>query len=153
MEDLSFVSRKKALWKQFADDHIEKQLINPFANWEGVKYRASLSKDDPNYGKPVEGSKTEYRGKQAHKHISNEVIELCHVIAYHGQQQPNGTYTVTFGVLFQAYITISNKLVGMLMRARKHSLLDFEGEMLYQGRDEKIVITLFVLPERSTSRV
>jgi hypothetical protein len=30
----------------------------------------------------------------------------------------------------------------MLLRARKHRLLDFEGEMLYQGRDDKKIITL-----------
>lgn len=30
----------------------------------------------------------------------------------------------------------------MLLRARKHGLIDFEGEMLYQRRDEDTIITL-----------
>lgn len=30
----------------------------------------------------------------------------------------------------------------MLMRARKHKLLHFEGEMLFQRRDEGVMITL-----------
>ena len=35
-----------------------------------------MKKGDPNYGKPVEGSKTEARGKKAHERISNEIVEL-----------------------------------------------------------------------------
>lgn len=30
----------------------------------------------------------------------------------------------------------------MLLRARKHGLVDFEGEMLFQRRDEHVIITL-----------
>lgn len=30
----------------------------------------------------------------------------------------------------------------MLLRARKHKLVDFEGEMLYQRQDEDVIITL-----------
>ena len=35
-----------------------------------------LKKGDANYGKPVAGSKTEARAKQAHERISNEIVEL-----------------------------------------------------------------------------
>lgn len=136
------------LWQQFADDHREKQLINPFSNWEGATHRQRLSKDDENYGKPVSGSKTELRGKQAGDHISREVIELCYVINDLGRRQQDGTVTITFGELFEAYLTISNKLVGTLIRARKNKFVSFQGEMLYQGRDEGIIITLICLPEK-----
>lgn len=35
---------------------------------------------------------------------------------------------------------INNKLVGLLLRARKHKLVDFEGEMLFQRRDDDVPI-------------
>jgi len=44
--------------------------------------------------------------------------------------------------LFELYKVISNKIVGLLIRARKHGLVEFEGEMLYQKRDDNVVITL-----------
>jgi hypothetical protein len=50
---------------------------------------------------------------------------------------------IEFGKLFQIYTKISNKLVGMLLRARKYKLLNFDGEMLYQGRDDATLITLY----------
>ena len=49
---------------------------------------------------------------------------------------------VTFGRLFERYTRISNKVVGMLLRARKQNLVHFEGEMLFQRRDDGVIITL-----------
>lgn len=95
------------------------------------------------YGRPPEGSKTEMRGIKAHNHISGEIIELCSVIRQVGMEKSDGSYIVTFGVLFQTYTVISNKVVGILLRARKHGLVDFEGEMLFQRRDDNKIITLF----------
>ncbi|XP_041351161.1 actin-binding Rho-activating protein-like [Gigantopelta aegis] len=138
---------KIALWQNKADEHKEKQLINPFSEWEGASHRAKLSKDDKEYATPVPGSFTEKRGREASNHISNEIIQLCHVIAEHGTRQADGTYVVTFGELFEAYTRISNKLVGMLMRARKQKLLTFEGEMLFQRRDDDVKITVFTVPD------
>ena len=40
------------------------------------------------------------------------------------------------------YNRINDKLVGLLIRARKHDLLEFEGEMLYQGRDDETWVVL-----------
>ena len=108
-------------------------------------------KHDKEYGRPVAGSKTEARGKHAGMHIGGEVVHLCEVIEKIGQWQPDGTVTVTFGRLFNRYTTISNKVVGMLMRARKQELLDFEGEMLWQRRDDDKIITLYHMPERTTA--
>jgi hypothetical protein len=45
----------------------------------------------------------------------------------HGQQDENGQTLILFGDLFEVYSTISDKVVGMLLRARKHQLLYFEG--------------------------
>ena len=42
------------------------------------------------------------------------------------------------------YNRINDKLVGLLIRARKRDLVHFEGEMLYQNRDdEKFVSTSY----------
>lgn len=40
------------------------------------------------------------------------------------------------------YTVISDKLVGMLLRARKHKILDFEGEVLFQRKDDHVPIIL-----------
>ena len=103
---------------------------------------------------------TERRGKDAHTHISREVEELCAAIRTIGRREggdglrdggvgdrgcaEHGTETVTveFGKLFEHYVTISNKLVGVLLRARKQGLVHFEGEMLWQGQDDRVLITL-----------
>uniref|UniRef100_A0A8C5AP14 Costars domain-containing protein n=1 Tax=Gadus morhua TaxID=8049 RepID=A0A8C5AP14_GADMO len=53
-----------------------------------------------------------------------------------------GSVTVEFGRLFEHYVTISNKLVGVLLRARRQGLVHFDGEMLWQGQDDRVVITL-----------
>jgi len=104
-------------------------------------------KQDKQYGRPVAGSQTEARGKYAGLHISQEVFDLCKIIYRRGEHQPDGTVTITFGRLFNIYTTISNKLVGMLMRARKQELVHFEGEMLWQRRDEEKIITLLRMPD------
>lgn len=41
---------------------------------------------------------------------------------------------------FQIYTCINDKLVGLLLRARKHKFVDFEGEMLFQRRDDDVPI-------------
>lgn len=64
-----------------------------------------------------------------------------------GREQPDGTVWVTFGRLFERYTRISNKVVGMLLRARKQNLVHFEGEMLFQKRDDDVIITLLHMPE------
>ena len=45
-------------------------------------------------------------------------------------------------MLFKIYNRINDKVVGLLIRARKKDLLSFEGEMLYQGRDDLTWIVL-----------
>uniref|UniRef100_A0A8C5DIV3 Si:dkey-29b11.3 n=1 Tax=Gouania willdenowi TaxID=441366 RepID=A0A8C5DIV3_GOUWI len=80
-----------------------------------------------------------------------EIQELCEVIRTIGEPRDadvggcaseKKVFTVEFGKLFDHYVAISNKLVGILLRARKQKLVDFEGEMLWQGKDDHSVITL-----------
>lgn len=37
---------------------------------------------------------------------------------------------------------ISDSLVGILMRAKKRKLLYYDGDMLFQGKDDKVIITV-----------
>ena len=117
------------------------------AAWhDGMSLQQRLVGHDASYGRPAAGSLTERRGRQAGVHISGEVVQLCGVIEELGERQDDGTVSVTFGVLFDAYTRLSNKLVGMLLRARKQGLVAFEGEMLYQRRDDDVPIRLLCRP-------
>merc|ERR1712165_527517 len=128
-----------------------------------------LTKNDIGYGTPIPGSKTEARGKLAHQRVSREIWELCCIIEEHGitrkkklsKKKKNVTlnsennndivdeeeeYTtiskINFGSLFKIYTFISSNLVGILLRARKYGLVEFEGECLFQRQDDDVIITL-----------
>ncbi|KAL8186485.1 UNVERIFIED_CONTAM: hypothetical protein K2H54_072248 [Gekko kuhli] len=127
-------------WQSWSEDHVDYQRRNPFSSNRPVTLCAR--RGDASYGRPPEGSKTEQRGKDAHTHIGKEVEELCLVIRNVGMTGQDGHVKITFKQLFDRYVTISNKVVGVLLRARKHGLVDFEGEMLWQGKDDDVIITL-----------
>ncbi|KAM3873464.1 actin-binding Rho-activating protein [Diretmus argenteus] len=140
----------KENWQRWSDERQEYQKHNPFGH--DAKTTAVVpQRGQDGYGKPLEGSRTEQRGKDAHTHISREVQELCEAIRNIGEPRGRGgdgcgdngeMITVEFGKLFEHYVTISNKVVGILLRARKQGLVHFEGEMLWQGQDDHVVITL-----------
>ncbi|XP_026084008.1 actin-binding Rho-activating protein-like [Carassius auratus] len=127
-------------WQKWSNDHCDYQKNNPFSN--GKVIPPQIQRGQEGYGRPLEGSKTEERGKDAHSHISREVTELCRVILESRESGDDSRPAVRFGTLFERYVTISNKLVGVLLRARKQGLVHFEGEMLWQGRDDGVIITL-----------
>ena len=81
-----------------------------------------MCKDDANYGRPVAGSKTELRGKQAGIHISSEMVELCNIIRSLGVAQDDGSYAITFGDLFEFYTRISNKVTALFLVHPLHRL-------------------------------
>ena len=128
-----------------------------------------LTKNDIGYGTPIPGSQTEARGKLAHQRVSREIWELCCIIEEHGitrkkkipkkkkkvddqnerdhdeteeEEEFTTTSKIDFGTLFKIYTYISDKLLGMLLRARKYGLVDFEGECLFQRQDDDVIITL-----------
>nr|XP_025850807.1 actin-binding Rho-activating protein [Vulpes vulpes] len=140
----SQVDDLKGRWQQWADEHIQSQKLNPFS--EEFDYQLAMStrlhKGDEGYGRPKEGTRTAERAKRAEEHIYREIMDLCFIIRTMAHQRRDGKIQVTFGDLFDRYVRISDKVVGILMRARKHGLVDFEGEMLWQGRDDHVVITL-----------
>ncbi|XP_036393779.1 actin-binding Rho-activating protein-like [Megalops cyprinoides] len=130
----------KENWQKWSNDHREYQKHNPFSNDTPVTVH--IQRGQGGYGRPPEGSRTDQRGKEAQSHIGREVQELCQVIRDIGESREDGRYVVEFGRLFDRYVTISNKVVGVLLRARKQGLVHFEGEMLWQGRDDHVLITL-----------
>ncbi|KAF5915224.1 actin-binding Rho-activating protein [Diceros bicornis minor] len=138
------VNNLKGRWQQWADEHIQSQKLNPFS--EEFDYQLAMStrlhKGDEGYGRPKEGTKTAERAKRAEEHIYREIMDMCFIIRTMAPRRRDGKIQVTFGDLFDRYVRISDKVVGILMRARKHGLVDFEGEMLWQGRDDHVVITL-----------
>ncbi|XP_066444124.1 actin-binding Rho-activating protein-like [Eleutherodactylus coqui] len=142
------ISDLRKVWQHRSEEHLEKQRLNPFSDDFDHQHAMDvrLHKGDNGYGRPEEGSKTEQRGKRAHQHIQKEIDEICLVIRDLGVRGRDGRIRVTFGRLFDSYVRISDKVVGILLRARKHGRLDFEGEMLWQGVHDKVIITLLVEP-------
>nr|XP_045602347.1 uncharacterized protein LOC123760643 [Procambarus clarkii] len=138
------VSDIKKKFNQKIEEHKAAQLDNPFSEWEGAGSTARrLSKDDEGYGMPLPGSATERRRQAAEARIMTDIRYLCDMIWDCSEwRSPDGRAAITFGKLFKLYITISDKVVGILLRARKHHFVYFEGEMLYQRRDDDKVIEL-----------
>ncbi|XP_066482589.1 actin-binding Rho-activating protein [Tiliqua scincoides] len=138
------VHNLKGKWQDWADQHVITQKLNPFS--EEFDYELAMAtrlhKGDDGYGRPKEGSKTAERAKRAEDHIYREMKDMCFIIRTMSQLNHSCKNQVTFGELFDRYVRISDKVVGILMRARKHGMLDFEGEMLWQGRDDHVLITL-----------
>ncbi|XP_075154762.1 uncharacterized protein LOC142228265 isoform X2 [Haematobia irritans] len=131
------------MFNQQVNQHKQSQLLNPFAQTDGrVSPKPTFSKDE--YGKPLAGSLTEMRGQKANIHVLKEMLELCQIIdseGYNVKDEP-GMRVIPFGELFNIYNYISDKVVGILLRARKHKLVEFEGEMLFQRRDDDVPIFL-----------
>lgn len=70
------------------------------------------------------------------------------MIEEHGKPIASDVVEIKFGELFRLYQVISNKVVGVLIRARKYGFVEFEGEMLYQRRDDNVIIKLVKSPPR-----
>ncbi|XP_042230212.1 actin-binding Rho-activating protein-like [Homarus americanus] len=137
------VSDMKNKFDKKIEEHKQAQLENPFSEWEGAGRTRRLSKEDIGYGKPLPGSKSELRSQAAQAHIMMDIRYLCDMIWDCSEwRSPDGRAAITFGKLFKLYIAISDKVVGTLLRARKHRFVQFEGEMLYQRRDDDKVIEL-----------
>ena len=131
---------RAAMWdqKQAAADAESK--ANPFSN----KYDGGtkLKKGDAGYGTAVAGSATAARAAKAQEWVENEIEKLLTVIAEHGELNGDKKVFITFGKLFEVYADISDTLVGILMRARKRKRLTYDGDMLFQGAHDNVVVTI-----------
>ena len=74
--------------------------------------------------------------------IYKDVRQLIQAIRSRGKVKENKDVCISFEDLFNLYNAISNKLVGLLIRGRKQKLLSFDGEILFQNRDENVIICL-----------
>ncbi|XP_010872134.1 actin binding Rho activating protein b [Esox lucius] len=142
----SAVCNLKSRWQNWSSTHAVKQKLNPFSDEFDYEYSMSLRlrKGEEGYGRPKEGTKTAERARRAEQHIHGEIADMCYVIRTMNDPDPDGKTRVTFRELFDRYVRISDKVVGILLRARKHGKVAFEGEMLWQGRDDGVIITLLV---------
>ncbi|XP_053190596.1 actin binding Rho activating protein b [Scomber japonicus] len=142
----SAVGNLKSRWQNWASDHTVNQKLNPFSEYFDYDYSMSLrlQKGQDGYGRPKDGTKTAERAKRAEQHIHREIDDMCYVLRTMADPDPDGKTRVTFGELFDRYVRISDKVVGILLRARKHGKVAFEGEMLWQGQDDGVIITLLV---------
>jgi Costars len=81
---------------------------------------------------------------KANIQVYQEMIDLCGIIASEGKPvegEPE-LRQIDFGQLFHIYVNINDKVVGLLLRARKHELLTFEGEVLFQKFHDHVPIFL-----------
>ncbi|XP_018014023.1 actin-binding Rho-activating protein isoform X2 [Hyalella azteca] len=135
----SLTSKFNARVKQHADY----QSNCAFSDWQGPGSTYKLTKYSENYGRPDPNSKSAARAREAQLSIMTEIRHLCYMIFECAEwKSKDGFAAITFGRLFSIYKNISDKLVGTLLRARKHGFLHFEGEMLYQRRDDHKIIEL-----------
>ena len=115
-----------------------------------VECRAeAMSKSHPDYGKPQAGTRTAARGQKARTHVHKEILELCEVIYMNGfevndddDEDDEVNSVIFFGDLFRMYTRISDKVVGILLRAKKYGLVFFEPEMLFQGLHDETPVFL-----------
>ncbi|XP_060878066.1 uncharacterized protein LOC132950568 [Metopolophium dirhodum] len=151
MSFLDIVSK----FNQQADSHSKSQSLNPFSEQFEQSRSPSPRFSREEYGKPIAGSKTDLRGRKAKSHICREILELCTVIHDVGtyntkkrdpddEDQPidDGTIIVSFGELFQIYTKISDKVVGLLIAAKRRGFVYFDREILFQRRDDDVLIAL-----------
>ncbi|XP_010030000.2 costars family protein [Eucalyptus grandis] len=76
--------------------------------------------------------------------VEEEVERLKEEIKRLGKIQADGSYKVTFGVLFHddKCANIFEALVGTLRAAKKRKFLTYDGELLLQGVHDNVEITL-----------
>jgi len=121
----------------FADDRLTICCKNQEAALQSLRESYGAG-----YGKPLPGSASDIRGQKYQKGVTKEVIDLCRMIYNHGFRLNNGHTLMLFGEIFNIYQKISNKVVGILARARKNRLVHFEGETLWQGKNDETNVTL-----------
>ncbi|KAF3435100.1 hypothetical protein FNV43_RR22187 [Rhamnella rubrinervis] len=80
--------------------------------------------------------------------VEEEVERLKEEIKRLGKIQDDGSYKVTFGVLFNddKCANIFEALVGTLRAAKKRKILTYDGELLLQGVHDNVEIILKPTP-------
>lgn len=137
----TLVAETAKMWSRRAEAIEEEQKVNVFSSHfdaDATKQAARTGE----YGKPVPGSLTDQRWQKGRAWVDDQIDKLTGVIRDIGDADVDGTTTVTFGELFYKYADISDSLVGILMRAKKRNRLYYQGDMLFQTKDDHVVITV-----------
>ncbi|KAJ9538013.1 hypothetical protein OSB04_030746 [Centaurea solstitialis] len=81
--------------------------------------------------------------------VDEEIHQLKQEIQRLGRKQNDGSYKVTFGVLFSddRCANIFEALVGTLRAAKKRKVVAYDGELLLQGVHDNVEIVLKPEPE------
>ncbi|KAJ7968312.1 costars family protein [Quillaja saponaria] len=85
--------------------------------------------------------------------VEEEVERLKEEIKRLGKVQDDGSYKVTFGVLFNddRCANIFEALVGTLRAAKRRKILTYDGELLLQGVHDNVEIILKPSPASETA--
>ncbi|KAF9413315.1 hypothetical protein HW555_008431, partial [Spodoptera exigua] len=90
-----------------AQAHSDLQKVTAFSGSFDKNHKPTFSKDE--YGKPIPGSMTEFRGAEAQARVCTEMKELCEIINEYGKtpcksllppELKNVTKVISFGELF-----------------------------------------------------
>ncbi|EDQ85435.1 uncharacterized protein MONBRDRAFT_11965 [Monosiga brevicollis MX1] len=82
------------------------------------------------------------RALDAAKWVDKEIRKLIGEIQRLGTKNDSGKVEITYGPLFDATANTFEALSGTLKTAKKYDVVDYEGELLYQGASDDVVITL-----------
>ncbi|KAI3525536.1 hypothetical protein L2E82_01885 [Cichorium intybus] len=76
--------------------------------------------------------------------VDDEIEQLREEIKRLGHKESDGSYKVTFGVLFNddRCANIFEALVGTLRAAKKRKIVTYDGELLLQGVHDNVEIIL-----------
>uniref|UniRef100_A0A7S3NLY4 Costars domain-containing protein n=1 Tax=Aureoumbra lagunensis TaxID=44058 RepID=A0A7S3NLY4_9STRA len=134
------VSTAAKLWDTRAQQIETEQKTNTFSKFYDPNATKQLPPKDGEYGTPPPGSATAARWEKGKKWVDEQIDNLIQAIHDIGETDDNCTI-VTFGALFYYYADVSDSLVGILMRAKKRQRLFYEGDMLFQNKDDHVIIT------------
>ncbi|GBG27030.1 Actin-binding Rho-activating protein [Hondaea fermentalgiana] len=127
-------------WNNKLDGLQNADKSNPFS--ESYEGPSGPRPGQDGYGCAKAGSKTAERAAKAQEWVDKEIDKFVSVVKDIGESRPDGSTVVTFGKLFVTYQDISDTLVGIMMRAKKRKHIHYEGDMLFQGRDNDVLVTL-----------
>jgi len=89
-----------------------------------------------------EWEKLDPRAIEAAKWTDGEIKRVIHEIKTRGFQNDEGQTVITFGQLFDETDQIFDALSGILKTSKKYEVVDYEGEQLWQGKNDKTIVTL-----------
>lgn len=138
------ISAMAAKWDAAARATAEAEKTNFFSSkFDAAHHEATrLKKGDAGYGTAPEGSKSAARAEKATAWVNEQVVRLLTVVRDLSCKDSEGHLSVSFGELFVAYESISDSLVGMLLRAKKRKQIAYDGEMLLQKYHDDVRIRL-----------